>query len=264
MVPRSNSRLYIPYAAFTIHINLANLPLRGNMPSNPDFADSYFKLHAKGSDLRARQHSLDFLWVKRFLQKGEFLSFDSNPQINIIDIGCAAGDFSRLFSPIGKVYGVEINESESIKARKVLFQVGDSYPLDVTFDLILIRGTLQHLPTSKEFFDFVATNLKSKGVLAILANPNSSSPMFKRTGTLPALNVYKGFSSNFEVFNRHSLENRLKGIEFSEIEIKYDYFRTPYARPCLDIPLGILSLLTGRNFGRPFPGNMFNWIGRRI
>ena len=232
------------------------------MSINPDFDNAYFELHGKSSDLRLQQHLLDFQWVKKFLEK-EILSTSKELPLNIIDIGCAGGDFSRLFLPFGKVYGVEINESESKKASEILFKVGDSYPIDVQFDLIIIRGTLQHLPTSRVFFDFVTTNLKSNGVLAILANPNSASLMYKRTGTLPALNVNSGFSSNFEVFNRNSLENQLRGVEFAEIEAKYDYFATPYAQPYVDIPLGILSLLTGRNFGRPFPGNMFNWIGRR-
>jgi len=232
------------------------------MTSNSDFDDAYFNLHGRSSELRMQQHRLDYLRVTSFLGKGSS-PFCNVPPLNILDIGCADGAFSKLFLPFGRVYGVEINVSESKKAREVLFQVEDSYPFEVEFDLIIIRGTLHHLPDSEIFFDFVKTNLKSNGVLAILANTNSASLMFRRTGTLPALEVRNGFSSNFEVFNKKLLENRLNGIKFSEIEVSYEYFRTPYARPFSDIPLGILSLLTGHNFGRPFPGNMFNWIGRR-
>ena len=232
------------------------------MASNSDFDDAYFNLHGQSAELRMQQHRLDYLRVKSFLGK-ERSTFSKVPPLNIIDIGCADGAFSQLFLPFGRVYGVEINESESKKAREVLFQVADSYPFQVQFDLVIIRGTLQHLPDSEIFFDFVKTNLKSNGVLAILANPNSASLMFRRTGTLPALEVRNGFSSNFVVFNKNILEHRLNGIQFSEIEVTYEYLGTPYARPCTDIPLGILSLLTGHNFRRPFPGNMFNWIGRR-
>jgi SAM-dependent methyltransferase len=234
------------------------------MTSNSDFDEAYFNLHGQSAEKRVLQHRLDYLRVSRFLGENSSTFTKVPPSLNIIDIGCADGAFSQLFLPFGKVYGVEISESQAKKAREILFQVEDRYPSEVQFDLVIIRGTLQHLPHSEIFFNFVETNLKSNGVLAILANPNSASLMFRRTGTLPALEVRKSFSSNFKVFNKNLLESCLNGIQFSEIEVTYDYLGTPYARPLSDIPLGILSLLTGHNFRRPFPGNMFNWIGRRF
>jgi SAM-dependent methyltransferase len=228
-----------------------------------DFNDSYFVLHKKDMLRRHRQHMKDFVLAKKYIEKNlEIAQGSLAPEI--LDIGCADAAFSKLFLELGEVSGVEINHKMAAEAKVILKEVYEKIPKSKTFDVVLIRGTLQHLSDFDEFCEFLRFSLKPGGLFISLANPNSDSLIYRRTGTLPALNVRPGFSSNFQVFSPRTLLNRLGESSYQNVIISYPYLSSAYANPVSDLFFGLYALLTRRNSPRAFPRNMFNLMARKV
>lgn len=224
-----------------------------------DFDDEYFRRRELSENLRFQAHEYDFRFVAKIIEKNE----SSVPrQMKILDVGCAEGNFSRKFNRFGLVEGVEPNALIRSKAGLNLSRVHESLPL-CQFDLVLLRGVLQHIPNGAEFWEWVGHYLRPGGYLALLANPNGRSPMYLRTNSLPALRVSDSFSSNFHIYSTREIKYQFKKYNINCISVKFPYLGTPYARPFGDLKSGIASLLSGKPNERPFPRNMFNMVGQR-
>jgi len=229
-----------------------------------DFDNSYHEVRESSSVNRALQHQNDFLEVENFINLNVNVLRKPIGELEIIDIGCSNGEFSKKFNPIGNVTGVEINKIQANEAAKKIKLVLHEIPKISIFDIVLIRGTLQHLPDENIFFNFLSKNLVTPGaIVAILANPNADSAIYKRTGSLPALDVSPEFESNFKIYSPSSLTPKLTNCGISVKQISYPYFQTPYANLPVDFITGVFSLLTRKKMKHPFPRSMFNLIGMK-
>lgn len=171
---------------------------------------------------REKMYLQEFARIKKY--------FDTNKGGKVLDIGCGMGDFLSLFGEKWMKYGIEISDIAREIAKKkgviVDFELQDGF-----FDLIIFRGTIQHIPDPIYRIGECYYWLKSGGGLIFLATPNINSIYYKLFNTLPMLNERYNFFLPSDIMLTHILNNfgfRVKGIE-------YPYRNTPYARPIKDI-----------------------------
>ena len=61
------------------------------------------------------------------------------------------------------------------------------------FDLVIIRGTIQHLDEPFLFLKHAFTALRPGGYLVFLATPNTNSPFYRLKKTLPFIDAPRNF-----------------------------------------------------------------------
>lgn len=109
------------------------------------------------------------------------------------------------------------------------YEFGYEYP-DENFDVIVFRGTIQHLDTPFAVIKKCVTLLKSGGLMAFLSTPNCNSICYRLFGSLPFLTP----ELNFLIPSDTMLRNALTNFGLEVMEIRYPYLETPYARPFRD------------------------------
>jgi SAM-dependent methyltransferase len=157
------------------------------------------------------------------------------PAGRILDVGCGLGGFLAQFPPDQwERYGVDVAEIAIREARARGIRVNDfdrayDYP-DEFFDVIVLRGSLQLIPTPFAVLQECIRLLAPGGVLALLSTPNSNSPYYRRFGTLPFLTPHANFLIPSDIMMRDALRN----LGLDVVEVRYPYLDTPYARPWRD------------------------------
>lgn len=171
----------------------------------------------------------------------------------IMDVGCGVGGFLSRFDDRWQKYGIEVSDYAREKASKKGINLVRSLKImDFdSFDVVVFRGTLQHINFPMESIYQASRVLKKGGLLVILATPNTDSLVYKIWGKLPALDAPR----NWILFGSRFLKNILLRLGFSEIKILHPYWETPYASPLMDFVKFFVSIFFGwRKFA--FPGNM--------
>lgn len=161
----------------------------------------------------------------------------------ILDIGCGVGDWLSHLHGDWKKYGVEPDEYAAGQARKNGITVAGYDYSPNCFDVIVFRGTLQHIDNPFETLRKAKELLKFGGLLVFLATPNTNSPMYRRTGTLPALDAPR----NWWIPSDLTLRNILVNMGFRNIQFYYPYSE-PYARPFVDF----IKYLLGKPAAFPY------------
>jgi SAM-dependent methyltransferase len=148
----------------------------------------------------------------------------------VVDIGCGLGELLELLpSNRWQKYGVEVSES----ARRACRRKGISLELPDRSgwcDLVVFRGSLQHLDRPIEMLFAAHRWLRSGGWLVALATPNAGGPMYRLFQDLPALDPPR----NFAVFSDRVLRQCLVNVGFREPTFRFPYRGTPYASPVRD------------------------------
>mgnify|MGYP006921306650 FL=1 len=170
----------------------------------------------------------------------------------ILDVGCGVGGFLDTFDDRWDKYGVE--PSDFAQGKAVLKGIEILRSVNVVdfeyMDVVVFRGTLQHINFPMESLVQAARVLKRGGLLVILATPDTDSLVYKIWNNLPALDAPR----NWIVFGGRVLVNILKRLEFEDVKLIHPYLETPYARPLSDFFKFFISLFFGwRKFA--FPGN---------
>ena len=174
---------------------------------------------------------------------------------NALDIGCGVGSFLDVMDSRWKKYGYEPSEFAAEQASKKgveMVRALNTVQAE-TMDLVVFRGTLQHIGEPMTALMHASRALRPGGVLAVLATPDADSLVYWLFGNLPALDAPR----NWCVLGSRNLSNIL-GHRFcyKSIITIHPYWQTPYANPVSDFTNFGLSLLFGwRKFA--FPGNMF-------
>jgi SAM-dependent methyltransferase len=148
----------------------------------------------------------------------------------IVDVGCGLGELLGLLPDANwEKYGVEVSEA----AREVCRRKGISFDLpdrDGWCDLVVFRGSLQHLDRPIEMLFAAHRWLRPGGWLVALATPNAGGLVYRLFQDLPALDPPR----NFVVFSDRILRQCLVNVGFREPIFRYPYLETPYARPVRD------------------------------
>ena len=170
----------------------------------------------------------------------------------ILDVGCGVGGFLNTFDDRWDKYGVEPSEfaqrKAALKGIEILRSI-NVFDME-SMDVVVFRGTLQHINFPMEALVQATRVLKRGGLLVILATPDTDSLVYKIWGKLPALDAPR----NWIVFGGKVLVNILSRLGFYSPILKHPYLDTPYASPLSDFFKFFVSLLFGwRKFA--FPGN---------
>lgn len=188
------------------------------------YGETYFRAY-ENDPLRDIMYRLEHERIIKYRPQGG----------RIFDVGCGVGLFLAQFdSAKWEKFGVDISDAAIAQARHRGITVNDyehgyEYP-DNNFDVIVWRGTVQHLDTPFAAIKRTVKLLKPGGLMAFLSTPNSNSICYKLFGTLPALNAEHNFLIPSDIMMRDSLIN----FGLKVVEIRFPYLDTPYARPVRD------------------------------
>lgn len=176
-----------------------------------------------------------------------------------LDIGCGRGEFLSLLGDAWKKYGIEISDH----ARETLEKNGvvtDFDPQDNFFDLIIYRGTIQHIPDPVYKISESYYWLKPGGAIVFLATPNTHSLVYRLFKDLPMINE----RLNFLLPSDRVLRQILTNFGFQDIKFEYPYLKTPYARPVYDLVSFFLKLIgIKKRLNFAFYGNMLECYARK-
>lgn len=213
------------------------------------YDERYFVDRRPGKDDRARMRAQELVRVRRHtgLESG-----------SVVDVGCGLGELLDLFpSERWQKYGIEPSEA----ARAVCRDKGISFELPVAeewCDLVLLRGSLQHLDRPLEMLFSAHRWLRQGGWLVVLATPNAGGPVYRLFQELPPLDPPR----NFVVFSDRILRQCLLNIGFGGPQFEYPYLGTPYARPVRDHVRFVLRLC-GIHTGFAFWRNMMECYAQK-
>lgn len=176
----------------------------------------------------------------------------------VVDVGCGLGELLALFpAEAWTRYGVEVSEEARLAAagKGVSFEIpaGEGW-----CDLVLLRGSLQHLDRPVETLAASRRWLRPGGWLVALATPNAGSVVYRLFQELPALDPPR----NFVIFSDRELRQCLLNLGFRGVSFHYPYLGTPYASPLRDFARFGLRLL-GHRSPFAFPRNMMECYARR-
>ena len=171
---------------------------------------------------------------------------------SILDVGCGVGGFLSTFDDRWKKYGVEPSDFAKDKAVKKDITILSNVNVAGfdQFDVVVFRGSLQHINFPMEAIVQATSSLKRGGLLVILATPDIDSLVYKLWGNLPALDAPR----NWILFGSKYLVNILNRLGYVNIKVIHPYLDTPYANALMDFSKFLISLIFGyRKFA--FPGN---------
>ncbi len=205
---------------------------------------------------------IDRDWVSLFVRGGK-----------VLDVGCSGGFFLSKFSPEKwDRLGVEIDAvaaEYAISNFGIPVRVGDLFVLDFEgrFDLVMLRGVIEHLHDPINVLEKCCQLLKPGGFLFITATPAGDSFAFEvyreKWGLFTPLEHIHFFSVTL-------LDSVLNTYEMTLLSHHYQYEETPYADPPKDykkIQNDIVLIMNGQReliFNSvPFPGSMITALWRK-
>lgn len=197
------------------------------------------------------------MYLQEFDRLKKYFNIDKGG--SVLDIGCGTGNFLSLFGEKWRKYGIEVSDFAREVARKKGI-ITDFELKDEFFDLIIFRGTLQHIPDPIYKVGECYYWLKKGGGLAFLATPNTNSIYYKLFNTLPFLDE----PFNFLLPSDKMLKQILTNFGFEIKGFEYPYRNTPYAHPAMDIFFFLLKLLKIRkNIKFPFYRNIMECYAQK-
>ena len=188
--------------------------------------ENYFSHRLDEKELfekRKIMYKIDHDWITKFINHGK-----------ILDVGCSGGQFLNTFDPNKwERQGVEIDKDTAEFAKTqydIPVNIGyfPEISFEEKFDLIVIRGVIEHFSDPISVLKKCAEVLKPNGYLFITATP---------VGNSFAFDVYREkwhlFTplAHIHFFTVDLLSQILKTFGLSLIDQHYQYEETPYANP---------------------------------
>ena len=220
------------------------------MPKN-HFNNKYFLNRNLNDVKRLKIFDFENKIIEKYVKKNS----------KILDVGCGTGEFLKFIEWKGKKFGMEINSL----AKKIAKKNGINFNCNLLnktnfFDVIIFRGTIQHLPYPFYYLEKSFKSLKKNGIIIFFSTPNINSISYKFFNNLHLLKpIYYYAPSNL------SLENALKNFDFKICENNfYPYTSSPYSNFFLDHLKFILTLLKIKKENDfPFYKNMFYIVAKK-
>ena len=232
------------------------LPWRGS-PGKVDYAglydEQYFRDYLPDDEtfaFRRRQvmYRQEYERITRYVESGR-----------VLDVGCGFGDFLELFSPSRwQRYGIEVAPVAlaALHARGIQTDLTDQP--DESFDLVVFRGSIQHLDEPVGMIKRCVQWLRPGGYMVFLATPNIGSLCYRLFQELPAIDPPR----NFVQVSDRILRNILENLGMEVLRFEFPYRGTPYAHPMRDVRGFVLRLFGVRRLF-PFWGNMLECCARK-
>ena len=226
-----------------------------NVFSKPHFDEIYGAEYAKDyldatetHNQRLGQYVLDLILLKELLSE----------KIKVLDFGCSSGEYLDAMPDAWDKSGYEVNSK----------QVSD---IKECFDLITLRGVIEHIPKFSIFSELISKQLKVGGILYISATPDFSSPCAVE---------YKShwgqihYPSHIHQFTPASLQILLSTSGLVMKGLYHPYMGTPYENWKNDSahylknsgikPFTNLISNEVKSYIHPFPGNMMSVIFEKV
>jgi SAM-dependent methyltransferase len=219
------------------------------------YGKEYFKGRL-GDDIK-RQRSFDE--EKKFINK--YVSMEGS----ILDVGCSTGEFLKYIKWSGRKYGIEISQFAAEKARQNGINIVNTYDANNSLDVVIYRGTIQHLDSPFRSLEKAVQALKPGGYIFFIATPNINSIYYKIFNTLPALDCDR----NFYLPSDRSLTQLGNIFNLEIVGVEYPYINSPYSNPIVDYCKFLYKLLLlpfgkfGESVEFSFHGNMMNMSFRK-
>lgn len=213
------------------------------------WADTYFDDRLMNNPLRQVQFKQDALYIKKFISQGK-----------LCDVGCSTGEFVRHLDFNGELYGMEINDKARDIARNFISFEKNIFTEVNYFDLVIFRGTIQHVDIPFQMIKSTYEALKPGGYIIFLATPNANSILYRLKGDLPFLD----WPINFYIPGKKDLTNALKNYGFSIENIDFPYWHTPYRNFFRDHFLFLLNIFTRHFYRHPFWGSSMNIVAKKL
>jgi SAM-dependent methyltransferase len=213
------------------------------------YDDSYFEERNCQDKKRLKSFKQEKIFIKKYITQGK-----------ICDIGCSTGEFLSYINWDGDKYGMEVNEN----AIKIAKENGISFEKNILneenyFDVIIFRGTIQHVPNPFYYIEKAYESLREGGLIVFLATPNMNSLYYKCFNTLPMLDDPR----NFYIPSDKTLSNSLVNFGFDILEIDKPYLNSPYSSITSDHFKFIKKFIFRTNDKFAFWNNSMNLIARK-
>lgn len=180
----------------------------------------------------------------------------------VCDVGCSTGEFLDTLQWQGPRYGMEIsNHAKQIAMTKGIRFDQHILNADEAFDVVIFRGTVQHIPEPFRYLDRAFKALKRGGELCVLATPNTDSFCYRVFKEFPG--AIQDDARNYWMPSEKTLTNALRNFGFDIVATDTPYLQSGYARPLHDTLQFARKLLTGHSEPFSWPGNLMNVIARK-
>lgn len=216
-----------------------------------DYPEDYFAERQLNDQLRSRAFEQERELLLRFTS-------DLGPTC---DIGCSTGEFLQAIKWRGARFGMEVSDYAIKEAQKA----GVSFDKNIFtessyFQLIVFRGTIQHVPNPFEMIEAAWKALKPNGLLAFLMTPDAGSLTYRIFRTLPALDPTR----NYWIPSQDELTRVLSNAGFEVFHVEHPYWHSPYSSPLRDLVSLGKNMALRRGPDRAFPGNMMHLFARKV
>lgn len=184
---------------------------------------------------------------------------NSKRNLKVLDIGCSQGLFLKSMPNNWNKYGLEVNPTYHKILENSKIGIFSNYKdIKMKFDLITMRGVIEHIADHKELIAFLKTHIKSGGGLFISSTPDFNSPASVILGKYWS---QIQFPEHIHQFTSASLQILLLKANLVLREIHYPYLDTAYSNFKVDKKKMLdtkKKKLTEKNTKFPFPGNMIS------
>jgi len=193
-------------------------------------------LHDSYEEDYGEQHEDPVLLAQRRrmyeLERGEILRHVSGGRF--LDVGCGTGEFISLLRDDFEVYGAEVSQRYLQIARE-RYALPHLVAGELTtagfdgdfFDVIQMRGVLQHLPDPLAQLREACRVMKPGGLLVISATPNIASPAARVFG--PYFRLLAPDQMVYD-FSPRTLRRLLEKAGYRVERFAFPYVNTPYFR----------------------------------
>jgi SAM-dependent methyltransferase len=228
--------------------------LLARMAAAEKYGAEYFRNRQGNDPVRLEMFAQEKRILERRLDAQHFLKG------RVLDIGCSTGEFLKAIGwQMTNAWGMEVAEFAKQHARSI----GISFDKDVFsekdfFDLVILRGTIQYLPSPFEYLYASHRCLKPGGYLFLTA-PNTNSLYYRLFKTLPFLEE----ELHFWIPCDTSLRMVLRNSGFRNVEFTYPYLDSPYAKPVQDHLKFLAKLVFRTNHRFPFWRNIMCVIAQK-
>jgi len=213
------------------------------------YKDAYFQNRNLNDKNRLKSFDQEKKFIYKYIKQGL-----------VCDVGCSTGEFLDYVDWNGDKYGMEISKS----AKKIAKTSGISFKKDILnqtnfFDIVIFRGTIQHLANPFSYIQHAYNSLKPGGYIVFLATPNSNSLFYKIFNNLPVLKS----EYNFYIPSDITLSNILVNNGFEVLEVEKPYLKSPYANYFSDHLKFIKKLIFRTNDAFAFWNSSMNVIAQK-
>tara|TARA_Y100001970_G_scaffold294280_1_gene449694 strand:- start:46 stop:858 length:813 start_codon:yes stop_codon:yes gene_type:complete len=213
------------------------------------YSKEYYEKNYKKENAVFKPRKKQYILDKKILLE----YFKDHKSKSILDYGCGNGLFLKLFK--SKKFGHDLNPN--IEKKSKIIYLNSKEIIKKKFDLIIMRGSLEHMHNFKKILKLLFSSTKNGGLFFITATPNSSSLAFN----LNRIRFNQNHEQHILHFNHINLSNYFLKNKFLNVGVHFQYFKTPYMNLKRDY-----KMLKNPKKGLmpPSPGNMMTLVFKKM